>query len=145
MSIQYFLQHFDFDKENSKDKENKNKNKNKNEEDFEKFSIGDLIKVGFFVQENEKEKEKKRVHEKKKEKEEKRIQFFEGIVIAITGPHYGKKITLRKSGVEHVFYCKNPQIRTLKKSQRFRLRPTQNFHRSKLYYLRQRSGKRAFG
>ena len=90
--------------------------------DFENFSIGDFIKVGFLVQENEK----------------KRLQFFEGRIIAMKGPYFGKKITLRTAGVERIFCCQSPQIQTLT------LLKQQKFHRSKLYYLRQRIGKRVF-
>ena len=120
--MQDFLQHFD----------------KKNSRNFENLSVGDFIKVGFLVQ----DKEKKRSQEHEKDEEE-RIQFFEGIIIAMTGQHYGKKMTLRKFGIERVFCYQNPQIQTFKILQRFR--PTQNFHRSKLYYLRQRPRKRAFG
>nr|AYC64177.1 ribosomal protein L19 [Johnson-sea-linkia profunda] len=109
---QYFLQHFD-----------RKKGKTKVPRDFEKFSIGDFIKVGFLVQENEK----------------KRLQFFEGMIIAIKGPHFGKKVTLRTAGIERIFCCQSPQIQTLT------IFKPQKSHRSKLYYLRQRIGKRVFG
>jgi len=103
----YFLQHFD----------------RKNSRDFENFSTGDWIKVGFFVQENEK----------------KRLQFFEGKIVAIKGPHFEKKVTLRTAGIERIFCCQSPQIKTLT------LLKQQKSHRSKLYYLRQQVSTRVFG
>nr|YP_009519363.1 ribosomal protein L19 [Pseudocodium devriesii]AYC65405.1 ribosomal protein L19 [Pseudocodium devriesii] len=92
---------------------------------FQQFSVGDYIKIGFLFKEGEK----------------KRLQFFEGIVIAFCN----KKITLRRVGaqaqfgVERVFSLTSPQIQTLKILQ------SQNFGRSKLFYLRKRVGKAAFG
>nr|AYC64320.1 hypothetical protein [Pseudochlorodesmis sp. HV01306a] len=53
-----------------------------------------------------------------------------------------KKITLRKPGIygiELIFSCKSPKI------QAFKLLQSQKFSRSKLFYLRQRIGKAAFG
>nr|AYC64333.1 ribosomal protein L19 [Pseudochlorodesmis sp. HV01306a] len=88
--------------------------------------VGDYIKVGFLFKEGEK----------------KRIQFVEGIIIAITGPNFEKKITLRKPGIygfELIFSCKSPKIQSLKILQ------SQKFSRSKLFFLRQRIGKAAFG
>ena len=82
------------------------------------LSIGDYIQVGFFFG------------------EKKRIQFFKGIIIAKNG----KKITLRRPGtygVEFLFSC--DQINTWKILQ------SQNFRRSKLFFLRKRKGKSAFG
>ena len=93
------------------------------------LSIGHYIKVGFIFKEGEK----------------KRIQFFEGIVIAIHGDICDhKKITLRKPGtygIERIFSCQNPHIQNIKilQSQNFR------FCRSKLFFLRKRIGKAAFG
>lgn len=91
-------------------------------------SVGDFLKVGFLFQEGEK----------------KRIQFFEGIIIAINRSYLKKKITLRKlgnSGVEYVFSCQSPQI------QSFQVLQSQKFCRSKLFFLRKRIGKAkaAFG
>ena len=94
-------------------------------------SIGDYIKVGFIFKEGEK----------------KRIQFFDGIVIGITGgPAEGwtreKKIILRKPGtygMERVFSCQSPHIQNIKILQ------SQNFCRSKLFFLRKRIGKAALG
>ena len=81
------------------------------------ISIGDYLKVGFIFKEGEK----------------KRIQFFEGIIIATNGSLFAKKITLRQPGtygVERSFFCQSPQIQTLKILQ------SKKFRRSKLFFLR---------
>nr|YP_009472596.1 ribosomal protein L19 [Rhipilia penicilloides]ARO74298.1 ribosomal protein L19 [Rhipilia penicilloides] len=91
-----------------------------NYQDFENLSTGDFIKVGWVIQENEK----------------KRLQFFEGRILAFQGPSFGKKVTLRTAGIERVFCCQNPQIQTLT------VLKSPKSHRSKLYYLRQRVGYR---
>ena len=81
------------------------------------MSIGDYLKVGFIFKEGEK----------------KRIQFFEGIIIATNGSLFAKKITLRQPGtygVERSFFCQSPQIQTLKILQ------SKKFRRSKLFFLR---------
>nr|AYC63923.1 ribosomal protein L19 [Flabellia petiolata] len=94
-----------------------------------KFSIkiGDYIKLGFLFKEGDK----------------KRIQFFEGIVISIRAKAPSeKKITLRKPGtygLERTFSWNSPQIQTLK------ILKSHKFNRSKLFYLRKRIGKAAFG
>lgn len=90
------------------------------------ITVGDVIKVGFLFKEGEK----------------KRIQFVEGIIIAITGTNFEKKITLRKPGIygiELIFSYNSPKIQT------FKILQSQKFSRSKLFYLRQRIGKAAFG
>jgi len=81
------------------------------------LSIGDYIKVGFIFKEGEK----------------KRVQFFEGIIMAINGSNYEKKITLRKPstyGIERIFSYNCPHIQSIKVLQ------SQNFRRSKLFFLR---------
>lgn len=83
----------------------------------EEMSIGDYLKVGFIFKEGDK----------------KRIQFFEGIIIATNGSMFTKKITLRQPGtygVERSFFCQSPQIQTLKILQ------SKKFRRSKLFFLR---------
>lgn len=90
------------------------------------FSVGDFIQVGFCFQEGEK----------------KRIQFFEGIVIAIRGSFSNKNIVLRKPGlysVERFFAWNSPQIQSLKI---LKINPS---NRSKLFYLRKYRGKILFG
>lgn len=87
-----------------------------------KFSVGDYIKIGFLFKEGEK----------------KRIQFFEGIILAINGLYFDKKITLRKPGiygVERIFSLNSPQIQTVK------ILKSQKFCRSKLFYLRKQKRK----
>nr|YP_009519425.1 ribosomal protein L19 [Rhipiliopsis peltata]AYC65502.1 ribosomal protein L19 [Rhipiliopsis peltata] len=89
--------------------------------------VGDYIKIGFLLQEGKRKR--------------KRIQFFEGIIIAINGSKFDKKITIRKPGVERVFSCENPQIQTVQV-----LMPnSQSFRQSKLFYLRKLKGRRGPG
>ena len=81
------------------------------------MSLGDYLKVGFIFKEGDK----------------KRIQFFEGIIIAINGSLFTKKITLLQPGtygVERSFFCQSPQIQTLKILQ------SKKFRQSKLFFLR---------
>lgn len=83
-----------------------------------------------------------RVHQRIKEGEKERVQIFEGLVIAVnSGNGPNKTFTVRKIvdgiGVEKIFplYSKNiTKINVTKKS---------NVRRSKLYYMRKRSGKSA--
>ena len=83
-----------------------------------------------------------RVHLKIKEGDKERIQIFEGLVIAT---HAGKSLdstfTVRKEsfgvGVERVFPLHSPRILKVERIKRSRVR------RSKLYFLRELSGKEA--
>lgn len=87
----------------------------------EKLSIGDYIKVGFLFQEGEKE----------------RLQFFKGIIIAITG-EYEKKLNVYTPGIypiERIFSYQSPRIKSLNIIQ------SQKFRRSKLFYLRNHAGR----
>lgn len=89
-------------------------------------AVGDYLKVGFIFKEGDK----------------KRIQFFEGIIIATYGSMFAKKITLRQPGtygVERSFFCQSPQIQT------FQILQSQKFRQSKLFFLRKCIGKAAFG
>lgn len=92
------------------------------------FELGDYIKVGFTVIEGT---------------QKKRIQFFQGIVIAIRGSNQKQKmVTLRRPGsfgIERIFPSNSPQIQNLQILQ------SQKFRRSKLFYLRKSIGKAAFG
>ena len=89
------------------------------------FKSGDTVKVNVFVTEGNKE----------------RIQAFEGICIARSNRGFNSTFTVRKishgEGVERVFPIYSPMLESIKLVRRGKVR------RSKLYYLRQRSGKSA--
>ena len=83
-----------------------------------------------------------RVHQKIKEGEKERVQIFEGLVIKIGSGHGADKtFTVRKIvegiGVERVFPLYSPQIVKIDVKKESKVR------RSKLYYMRDRSGKSA--
>nr|QHN60200.1 ribosomal protein L19 [Caulerpa sertularioides f. longipes] len=90
------------------------------------LEVGDYIKVGFM-----------------EGTQKKRIQFFQGIVIAIRSSNQKQKmVTLRRPGsfgIERIFPSNSPQIQNLQILQ------SQKFRRSKLFYLRKSIGKAAFG
>ncbi|MDZ4723211.1 MAG: 50S ribosomal protein L19 [candidate division Zixibacteria bacterium] len=94
-------------------------------DDYPEFNPGDTIKV----------------HVKIKEGDKERIQVFEGIVIARTGSGTGAAFTVRKMsqgiGVERTFPLCSPNIA---KVERMRVGLVR---RSKLYYLRNLTGKSA--
>lgn len=94
-------------------------------DDFPEFKPGDTVRVHVRVVEGEKE----------------RIQVFEGIVLSIRGAGNSRTFTVRKVsggiGVERIFPYYSPMIRTIEVTRRGHVR------RAKLYYLRQRVGKRA--
>ena len=89
------------------------------------FKSGDTVKVNVYVTEGNKE----------------RIQAFEGICIARSNRGFNSTFTIRKishgEGVERVFPLYSPMLESINLVRRGRVR------RSKLYYLRQRSGKSA--
>ena len=89
------------------------------------FKSGDTVKVNVFVTEGNKE----------------RIQAFEGICIAKSNRGFNSTFTIRKishgEGVERVFPLYSPMLESINLIRRGKVR------RSKLYYLRQRSGKSA--
>ena len=90
------------------------------------ISSGDLIKV----------------HQEVVEGNKKRIQIFEGIVIAIKNAGSGKSFTVRKVstggfGVEKIFPVQLPSIKKIE------IKRSGDVRRSKLYYLRARIGKAA--
>ncbi|MFC2062095.1 50S ribosomal protein L19 [Elusimicrobiota bacterium] len=74
-------------------------------------------------------------------KEKKRIQAFEGLVIAKSGEGINKTFTVRKYsfgiGVEKVFPVHSPLVSDIKILRRGKVR------RAKLYYMRERYGKKA--
>lgn len=87
------------------------------------IGIGDIIRVGILIQEGDK----------------KRVQNFEGTVIAKHNAGLRSNITVRKTfqgvGVERVFPVHSPIIKTIEILRRSKVR------RAKLFYLRQRIGK----
>ena len=86
---------------------------------------GNKVRIGTLIQEGDK----------------KRVQFFEGIIIAKNNFSINTTITVRKLfqniGVERTFPIFSPQIKSIQV-----LNPI-NSKRSKLYYLRNRIGKAA--
>ena len=93
--------------------------------DIPKFKAGDNITVNYKIQEGNKE----------------RIQSFKGDVIKRQGEGGTATFTVRKIsdgvGVERLFPVFSPNIDSIK------LHKTGKVRRSKLYYLRERSGKSA--
>ncbi|MEO0293059.1 MAG: 50S ribosomal protein L19 [candidate division WOR-3 bacterium] len=89
------------------------------------FGPGDLVRVNILVKRGEKE----------------RVQHFEGTVIKIRGSGNGKTFTVRKVsqgiGVEKIFPLNSPIIKSIEVLKKGRVR------RAKLYYLREREGKKA--
>ncbi len=82
-----------------------------------------------------------KVHLKIKEGEKERIQIFEGICIAKKNSGINSSFTMRKisygEGVERVLPLYSPQIAKIE------IAKSGDVRRSKLYYLRNRSGKSA--
>lgn len=91
--------------------------------DFPQFKVGDNVKV----------------HVRIKEGEKSRIQIFEGLVIAKKSGGTRETFTVRKVsygiGVERTFPLNNPNIASIDLVRRNKIR------RSKLYYMRNLSGK----
>ncbi len=81
------------------------------------------------------------VNVKVKEGERTRVQAYEGVCIARSGSGFQESFTVRKisygEGVERVFPLYSPMIDSIKVVRRGKVR------RAKLYYLRERRGKRA--
>jgi len=83
-----------------------------------------------------------RVHHKVKEGDKERIQIFEGLVIARKhGSQPGATITVRRDkkgyGVEQIFPLHSPKIDKIELVKQGKVR------RSKLYYMRKQTGKKA--
>lgn len=82
-----------------------------------------------------------RVHAKIKEGEKERIQVFEGVVIRRRGGSRAETFTVRKVsngvGVERIFPVQSPLVEKIEIKSRGFVR------RSRLYYLRDLSGKKA--
>jgi len=93
------------------------------DEKKEKIKVGDILKMGYFIPEGEKE----------------RLQSYEGIVIAIQNKGLGKSFTLRRFvqniGVEQIFVANSPKIASLQKKQSSKIK------KAKLYFLRFLKGK----
>jgi len=94
-------------------------------ENAEVFRIGDTVKVNYKIIAGKTE----------------RVQVFEGIVIAMKRDGLRKTFTVRKIsygvGVERIFPLHSPKIAKIVRVREGRIR------RSKLYYLRGRTGKAA--
>ena len=85
--------------------------------------VGDNVKLGVLIKEGNKE----------------RTQFYEGIIIAQKNTSINKTITVRRVlqgiGIERIFLIHSPKLVSLTVTKSSRVR------RSKLYYLRNLSGK----
>ena len=94
-------------------------------ENIDKFNVGDTV----------------RVHNKIKEGNRERIQVFEGIVIKRQGGSSRETFTVRKTssgiGVEKTWPLHTPLIEKIEVVRRGKVR------RAKLFYLRDRVGKKA--
>lgn len=101
-----------------------------------KISLGDKVKIVIYL-----ELPKETPEGEKKEKE--RIQAFEGIVISkhLESAKIDATITVRKmfqgGGTEKVFVLNSPWIKSIE------VLSSSVVRRSKLYYLRERTGKSA--
>ena len=89
------------------------------------FAVGDTVKVDVLIKEGDK----------------KRIQVFEGVVIARKNVGISETFTVRKVsngfGVERIFPIHSPNVSNVSVVRRGKVR------RAKLYYLRDRVGKAA--
>ena len=94
-------------------------------QDLPRFGPGDTLKVHVKVVEGSRE----------------RIQIFEGVVIKIRGTGLSQTFTVRKTAfgvsVERTFPMNTPKIAKIEITRRGKVR------RARLYYLRQRTGKKA--
>jgi len=92
--------------------------------DMPRIDVGDTINVHYRIIEGEKE----------------RIQVFQGVLIARKGRGVNESITVRRivdgSGVERVFPVNTPRI------SKFEIVRKADARRAKLYFLRDRVGKR---
>jgi large subunit ribosomal protein L19 len=83
-----------------------------------------------------------RVHVRIVEGSRERVQVFEGLVLAINGSGSNRSITVRRMGahgvgVERIFPLFSPRI------EKFEVVRSAKVRRAKLYYMRERTGKRA--
>ena len=90
-----------------------------------KPKIGDFVRIGFEISEGQKT----------------RIQFYQGLVLAIKGTGITRSILVRRSFKgfcsERIVLLNSPQIKE------FEILTHNNVRRSKLYYVRQLQGKQA--
>ena len=104
--------------------------------DIPKISLGDKVKIVIYL-----ELPKEVAEGEKKDKE--RIQAFEGVVISkhLSSTKIDSTITVRKmfqgGGIEKVFVLNSPWIKSIE------VLSSSIVRRSKLYYLRERTGKSA--
>jgi large subunit ribosomal protein L19 len=94
-------------------------------DDLSNFKVGDAVKV----------------HAKIKEGEKERIQMFEGVVIRIRGEGISRTFTVRKmtagTAIERIFVLNSPLIAAVD------IIKTGNVRQSRIYFMRERSGKSA--
>ncbi|MDC7220749.1 MAG: 50S ribosomal protein L19 [Spirochaetales bacterium] len=94
-------------------------------DDRENFRIGDTVKVYFKIVEGKTE----------------RVQVYEGLVIALNNTGVSRTVTVRKIsygvGVERIFPIHSPRI------EKFEVTRPGKIRRAKLYYIRDRVGKKA--
>ena len=87
------------------------------------INVGDTVKIGVLIQEGNKE----------------RVQFSEGVIIAIHKAQLNTTITLRRIfqniGVEKVYLLHSPRITSIQIIRQSKVK------RAKLYYLRNKIGK----
>jgi large subunit ribosomal protein L19 len=83
-----------------------------------------------------------RVHQEITEGNKKRIQIFEGIVIAIKNRGTGKSFTIRKIGANGIGVEKIYPV-NLAAIKKIEIKRKGTVRRSKLYFLRERIGKAA--
>ena len=88
------------------------------------FGVGDTVDVHYLIKEGDKE----------------RVQLFTGTIIALKGRGIRRAMTIRRivqgEGVERVFPIHNPRVKDIVITRRGDVR------RAKLYYLRDRVGKK---
>jgi len=95
----------------------------KPENSINNIRIGNIIKIAYLIPEGEKE----------------RIQYYEGLIIAIKNRRIGNSFIIRRTvqgiGIEQIFVTNSPKILSITKKQESKVR------RSKLYFIRHLRGK----
>lgn len=101
------------------------------------ISIGDVVKICLYLE------LPKEANAENTKKEKERIQIYEGVVISKHGAssNINSTITVRKmfqgGGIEKVFLLNSPWVKEIE------ILTSAKVRRSKLYYLRERTGKAA--